>query len=666
MCGIAGYNLRKEFVDQFITPEVQTSLIKEAWFHNIHRGEDAAGFMGWTNESQELLIYKSAGRADKIFKEDFEGKGIEVLRSFAAHTRLPSFGAAVKSNDSNHPVGWDRCWVVHNGTLNNDDYLIHRFAHVDRWDDLPEVDTVAFPVIMADADLSSTDDLITRLQRFAGSFAINMMWEEKPNVSLFARGNSSPYILAFNPEIGMFFGSEEDSIVGMINALGLDWKDMFEWRSLDMGAFILMENGVPVDWDGFKANVSSSHPQPIVKTRWLPKEGRRPALKVYETNKSGDYLFKAKTPSLVDDLEEEGVLIYTRKDGFVDPRDGEFPFLKGELELYAVTAEADSVWEHRSADLYSVFIGQVEIVMTSSRIIRDIFDHSTFSNEERFEERPVTLVEPKPESLNIPFNEFWSYKKTTKKVPPLNVASYKYLSSSKSSATDYSHGGGGWGKAKQLPITSASTTKDAQKTFLAGLDDEEIAEIKTKSYFGWQESWDPDVICIYDEQYGVKEHKSAKLIFKNDGLCGTHGQVRYTEHPNPLECRTVMRSVMGTIAAFADLEMWFAFDLGAELRLPNVNGVTKEVREACVGSGGHFYADTKVRKCFVFRKYYYLIPFEQVCVWCNSVLRLEKVPAWFEDDRVFTWGPMEDVEIKGVADVELRPPSNGQAVVEGA
>lgn len=115
-----------------------------------------------------------------------------------AHTRLPTAGDP-KFARNNHPIRYGQVTLVHNGCVDNDDWLFK--VH-----DLPryaEVDTEIIPA-MLDFHLKDTEphsevrmkQIGAALEQIEGSMAIAFFVDDEPHTLYLAKGYSSPLVTA--------------------------------------------------------------------------------------------------------------------------------------------------------------------------------------------------------------------------------------------------------------------------------------------------------------------------------------------------------------------------------------------------------------------------------------------------------------------------------------
>ena len=232
MCGIAGYNVSGKWAKLHLSQPKTENILQEAWFHNVHRGWDAAGYFS-VNMDDEIQVFKSPGVAPQIFHSDiFEQGKLMASKVLAAHTRAPSTGAGEPSkNENNHPVGFGGVWTTHNGTLWNDEDIKEEIVGKAKVKDYAVVDSLAISMKLSLESPTNFENILEALGEIRGAFSIHSIWQTHPNVSLLARSSTNnPFIMAVNTEDqGIFYGSEKESVWAMLTEAGQDPNDKELW-----------------------------------------------------------------------------------------------------------------------------------------------------------------------------------------------------------------------------------------------------------------------------------------------------------------------------------------------------------------------------------------------------------------------------------------------------
>lgn len=133
MCGIAGY------IGQSKKPKVSYELITNLFDNLETRGIDASGVWGTEHGSNGRVIYqKEPIRSSKFIKTDFWNR-LKKIRTdmLLVHSRRTSpNGGNASCNANNHPfVSLDRrIGMVHNGNIEEADYLKHKYQTLSETD----------------------------------------------------------------------------------------------------------------------------------------------------------------------------------------------------------------------------------------------------------------------------------------------------------------------------------------------------------------------------------------------------------------------------------------------------------------------------------------------------------------------------------------------------
>ena len=646
MCGIAGYSLSTDVYESRLkeNTELQKELIRKAWLHNLHRGYDAAGYMGVAPEKNITHTYKNQGTAvdlliDQVDKEDFP---INTMQVFGSHTRQYTVGHP-NNNKNNHPVECNGVFSVHNGHISNHDSLRNSLSVQER-SKAPLVDSWIIPYTLSRYTTTPLDlaSVVAGLRKLNGSFVTHSIWKDFPGISLLARGNGRPLVIAYNDGEAFFYGSEPESVWAMMDKLELEPNaNRWKWESLDTEKLLVLDQGEIIKWAGFKKPVSSAGPQ--VTTRWLPKEKNvnKRSQKVFETDSSWDYLNKHETRS-VKGHEKEAKLRYTRRGGFVNKvtdKEG-FPFSK-ESDIGVSISEADKVYFFN--DCWHVLYGNVEIVLTTGRVILDVFNHDLFDNEERF----TTKVNPAFKQGQVPnshmtMEDFMRFHTSALKAAeiPNGPSKYKYViemekadkkSSGKSQAAtmaeiiDLQRNGrngptplGHGGKNKSASSTKNTSQTDSASTSEDEEDDDEGRVTRTLV--------NPKQRLIWENFFKLTfEHKDGEFHFiGEDRQCPTHGEL-LSRHDDPEMCETVLLAATWTMAAVANLDILTILDREFEIKYDFTDDTCydRENRlDKCEWQPSQYMrvkaADTG-----------WLICVGEVCKVCGSIREMTEVPSWF-------------------------------------
>lgn len=179
MCGIVGYIGNKPSVD----------ILVEGLKKLEYRGYDSAGVAIFENGSVKVL--KTEGRMNKL-EELLEEKGKPTGCLGIGHTRWATHGAP--SDTNSHPHRSGRVTVVHNGIIENYSEIRSQLIAQGRTF-LSETDTECISQMIDSLyDGNPVDTIYNALERFRGSYALGILFDDHPD-TLYAVRRDSPLIV---------------------------------------------------------------------------------------------------------------------------------------------------------------------------------------------------------------------------------------------------------------------------------------------------------------------------------------------------------------------------------------------------------------------------------------------------------------------------------------
>lgn len=570
MCGIAGYCASREFAETYIKD--QSILLREAWYHNIHRGHDAAGFMGTTLDG-EFEFYRNVGQADELFAQHDLVDGA-VYRVFGTHTREASNPQYADDLACAHPQFYKNTYAIHNGNISNDVSLLKEC----KVDNGPPVDTFAIPVLLSGVDHPENVEAIAGLLRkLHGGYAIHVSWMDHPDYMLLARGTiANPLLIAYNAKLEcVVYGSEEASIYSIIReGFDLDPRNAdWDWRSVDPRAFIIFRDGHPLVWGSFSA--TSDTPK---EYRIRPSDNSRMAL-VSEDNQP---LIKhaAHDRSMLTADSKDLVLLYDRSE---KPERMLHFYNKS---IYVPTVEAEMLVRHKTTGLYHMLVGDVEIVMNLQCEIVDIYDHRLDGVRwERMDEKDKVQAL----NANVPWEKFRTLKTTlvAKHSIPAKTPKYKFLS-------EWPKRGGN--SVRRMPARTSSSKALTPNT----------------------------VVNPYNIERVLDYHKDGVLFFLDgDVNCTDHAAYSLISHPKPFECKYVKTACAYVLAGCDTLDT-IAILLGSS--------VTVEVQENQQISCKHLWTDIISNRQIALKDGKYIpVPEMECCYECGTTWEIVEWPKWLEN-----------------------------------
>jgi Glutamine amidotransferase domain len=233
VCGIAGFFLKDP--DWVRRHEAMEKMADMLLLGIENRGKKATGFVAYTPGGHDLIYNKGDVTAkDFIELRDPLPKGARVV---LLHTRLDTKGDPGE-NVNNHPVICKSTFVVHNGSIHNDDELFEE-AKAER---MGEVDSEAIALVLQQAGFDKAEEALAKLK---GSFAIAAVDPiEQPDKLLLAKGEFSPLVYHESDKFLVFAST--------MTAIKDAWKVVLgtppeykTYQDLDKGEFLVVtENGV--------------------------------------------------------------------------------------------------------------------------------------------------------------------------------------------------------------------------------------------------------------------------------------------------------------------------------------------------------------------------------------------------------------------------------------
>ena len=240
MCGISGI---RRYGDIPIDP-ISIQLLLTGM---EHRGNDATGIVLQQKDGEIVLckdnvpawLFVTGKMYEEFLNEHLNDGTVSVL----LHTRAATTGNPIKP-ENNHPMFYDKCAVIHNGMISNDDTLF-RTLELER---RAETDSDILRAIVDKWGI--TKEGVNKLNLVSGSAAIAVVSPDEPGKLLLAR-SGSPISIGSTPE--MFVFASEKNIIHRamrpwIKRFGID----FQVQSLQMAfspfpddtAWLLGPNGL--------------------------------------------------------------------------------------------------------------------------------------------------------------------------------------------------------------------------------------------------------------------------------------------------------------------------------------------------------------------------------------------------------------------------------------
>jgi predicted glutamine amidotransferase len=621
MCGIAGYNASDDVVEKYLKdkPEVMKDVLRKAWLHNLHRGYDACGYMGFQIDHNTDWFKATGTAVDSLIEEVDDDKYIlEPMTVFGAHTRAATDGDP-KHNKNNHPVSYKNWLVTHNGQISNFTVLRNKLVPESEKKAWPEVDSSIIPLLL-EQNMDTPYDaqgLYDAMRELRGAFAFHAIHQNYPGVSIFVRGTGRPFTIANLHKQLFAYGSEPESVWSMIRTMGIDPNKGFDWITLDTEHFLIVERGEIIDYGSFRTDYSSNKKQ--IGRRWLPRESGRKRTLVYEDD--NDYVFANKTAHhSIKGNEDKAKLIYTRQGGFGNSKMA-FP-AANEATSHVPMSEADAIYA--MDNFWHGFFGNIEVVMADNgRILKDVFNHNLpFKMTQRFEIRKKkSIFKNGIPARGLSLQDFMRLRTTDiKEVDiPLEESEYQYVTDQRKLQEEEDK--------KTAPFTGQlprSTTTPSEDTLGFTCDDESMDEVD-------DETWIPEIITPGEKlTWGTVfaeavPHQWEPLFFLQDRVCPTHKQV-FSQHTHPETCQVVLYAASYAFAACENMDLYNAFEYTYPLDYATDNNYcndNKEDKEGCDWIPAELIKITNTYTSWYVRV-------SEQCKKCGAYRSLKKDPVWFE------------------------------------
>ncbi|MDO4323415.1 MAG: glutamine--fructose-6-phosphate transaminase (isomerizing) [Lachnospiraceae bacterium] len=245
MCGIVGYT----------GSENAAPIILKGLSNLEYRGYDSAGIATYDKESRKIEIVKTKGRLKNLEEKTDQGRTMPGCCGIG-HTRWATHGVPSKNNAHPHCSDDHMVVLVHNGIIENYQELKallsqkgYRFySETDT-----EVVTKLIDYYYQSTDHNPLESMSRALLRVRGSYALGIMFTDRPGI-LYAARKDSPLIIGKN-ENGMFIASDVPAILSYTRTVCyLDNMEMAEIqadrvRFYNIDLVETEKEEVTIDWD---------------------------------------------------------------------------------------------------------------------------------------------------------------------------------------------------------------------------------------------------------------------------------------------------------------------------------------------------------------------------------------------------------------------------------
>ena len=624
MCGLGGYNCSLEFAEKYLNKDKQEKILVEAWLHNLHRGWEAAGYMGFAGNA--FKSWKRPGSAaDLLINTTKKNKvpDLEVMQVFGAHTRQHTIGNP-KVNTNNHPVNVGKVWVTHNGNVTNN--LAIKATLND--ENIPEVDSSIIAAVLNERVTNPRNiaEVIDALAPLTGNIAFHAVWENEPGLSVLCKGTGSPLILAYHAAGIIVYASTVECVYSMIAAMGLKPDDKFwNYRNLDSNKVIIFDNGEPIQYDALPyRNVIVNQNSTWAKAKHFVRR-LNPKGEVYSTDILADWPLKfGEMGRDITFLPENQELKekYTREQGFVEKTD-QFTF----TNIFAPFGEADRIVYDPRTYVWHVFYDDIEIIAGSDRKIFDVYNHALMKPDERWlvEDKEVSVtsdIVSVPPVMTQKWDEFYIAKTTAIANLPSEQPEYEYVLQMEAIAKRKEEEEAR--KKKQLPFRGSDNVVDLSKR---GSGRQTAYSEEPFDANDWDNDYETagylHALTLVD--WGsfpklVWNGKGAEgVAFIDNGTCSIHKQT-LREHDKPLECKFAQFAALYALSCSEDLDI--ARCMMSELGCETLKGKTN----TCNPDDHKWYPHAQ-RRVQNGKVHFDLVTAED-CWTCGSIRRLTNFPDW--------------------------------------
>ncbi|QSX04718.1 glutamine--fructose-6-phosphate transaminase (isomerizing) [Sedimentibacter sp. zth1] len=255
MCGIVGY-VGYEDVKEIILSGLEKLE---------YRGYDSAG-IAVINEDG-VKVFKDKGRIANLRKiiDNNAKSNIGI-----GHTRWATHGVPNKINSHPHQSCSKRFTLVHNGIIENDEYLRSKYLKNVKFESNTDTETVV-QLIQKFVDNGENVDLAIRhtMSEIKGSYALAILDNENPEI-IYAAKNKSPLLVGIGKGFNMV-GSDAMAMISLTNEFyELDDKEFIKITKDKIEIYTIYGN--KVDKKSYKADIDTADIEKGVYPHYMMKE----------------------------------------------------------------------------------------------------------------------------------------------------------------------------------------------------------------------------------------------------------------------------------------------------------------------------------------------------------------------------------------------------------
>lgn len=556
MCGLAGWNVSKQYADEHFTDELVQTLCKVGFERNLHRGKDAAGWVASnyieeSNKAPVVQYWKSPGPASKsvIEKGPYpSAKASSVLLHTRAKTQHdPS------DNDNNHPVVQNEVLTVHNGNIRNHVSIRNRLKLgakplVDSWIISAIVDLMPKPNKL---DLTEIVDMASS---FDGSYVFMTMWAKRPRHVLLVKGPERELWVAQN-EHAIFWSSEPDGLYELVDLM--PDPESFKIGPLDDGQVLMLNNGKVQETRAFE---TKKHYQNGAKVDATIRRVHDKFDFVLDENDTKYHWTNDDSPLTIydADLSDANVLL-------LDPTD--------EKVMRALPTSwppgfytADEIWcwtppgtlpsvKHIDSRYY-ILMGDVEFVTTNHSSVKDVYDWSDVAEEDRGSK---IFWEPVPRKESTMADADYKDPKQFRVVSNFEFKDLGGLAMGRRESREKKQhripiGGGIKKDASNVDLDTQKADATGKIAWIGGNKDS-VVNVELDDVTGeWKVMLDNTVIRQHVDKFW--------FVFQQEIWCKDHSQW-LTKHENPDKCEFAIAHTLDTMSRLVcveDFEFVYGFE----------------------------------------------------------------------------------------------------------
>ncbi len=256
MCGIVGYIGEKQ----------AAPILLEGLSKLEYRGYDSAGLAVFA-PSGDVVIKKAVGKLENLYQKTEDGKAIAGVCGIG-HTRWATHGKPTEDNA--HPHEGGRFVLVHNGIVENEEFLRNKYLSDVEFKSETDTEVIAW---LLDAFTRAGEDPEMAIRHIMaeiqGSYALAILDKTNPNV-IYAAKNKSPMLIGKGEGFNMI-GSDSMAMIAHTNMF-YEINDGEYVVVTKEGVEIYTEYGKKMEREPFKAELDLSDTEKGTYPHFMLKE----------------------------------------------------------------------------------------------------------------------------------------------------------------------------------------------------------------------------------------------------------------------------------------------------------------------------------------------------------------------------------------------------------